>query len=170
MKLVAVRTVEETAGAILVGPQVVRSDADVLFHHGRRVAERHVINIGATVCLQHTVLQEVVRHVADKLPFAVRIEVRVGIGGGEAVGARHRASDLRSLRQQRLGFGVGVERLSFLDADRLHVEALQRSENLGRLLLDELGEHLEERDGVRRDRVEPLRNSIFGGFAAWANG
>ena len=93
---------------------------------------------------------------------------------GEAVGPRYRGRGARRFREQRLVLRVGLERLALLDADRLHVEAFERREHVGRFFVHQLGELFEERDRVGVDGVdrlpEPFRNSIFGGWFAFASG
>ena len=67
---------------------------------------------------------------------------------------------MRLRASSALVFASGAERLALLDADRLHVEALQRREDIRRLLVHQLREHLEERDGVGVDRVDRLARAV----------
>jgi hypothetical protein len=64
--------------------------------------------------LKHTVLHEVVRHVADILPFPLRVEIGVGIAGGEAVGSRAMAAPAPAASASNaLSFALGLNGLSF---------------------------------------------------------
>ena len=54
----------------------------------------------------------------------------------------------------------GVERLAFLYADGLHVETFDRREDFSRLIVDELGQHLEEHDSVGVDRVDGFARAV----------
>jgi len=138
--------VEVGAVRVLVGGEVLRTDADPLGLHRRGDHDGAVVEEGAGVQEPGAVALEPVAADEDPFPVTVRVDPGLRVTGGEGDGLGHAVAQPDAVCQDAAHALVRPERRSLHDPQATQQAQLLRREGRDRLVLDPLVEPLEVAD------------------------